>query len=208
MGMARKPIRRVCGALAITAAMAVALPAAPASAGGGCHRGATVTEATGTAVEMKEACFTPTVLHVKSGDTVTWTNLDRMDHVVAGQGWGHFDNMGGGAVTSYRFTKAGVYPYTCFLHPGMNGAVVVGQVKAPKEATTSEAVVSDVAHTPSPPAARLPVKERPLAQPVVAASSSTPWKIATGVGFGLFAVTLGSLAVARRPGRKASPVVA
>jgi hypothetical protein len=28
--------------------------------------------------------------------------------------------------TSYRFDERGIYPYACALHPGMSGAIVVG----------------------------------------------------------------------------------
>ena len=34
--------------------------------------------------------------------------------------------LGQGGTYSYTFAASGVYPYYCFLHPGMVGAVVVG----------------------------------------------------------------------------------
>ena len=50
------------------------VPVAPAAAGGGCHQG--VTHGDGDTVEMVDACFTPTILTVDPGETVT-VNTDR-----------------------------------------------------------------------------------------------------------------------------------
>jgi plastocyanin len=112
--------------LALWVAMAGLAPgvaAAPAAAGGGCHR---TTEAAGDAVEVSGSCFTPTVLRVEPGTVVTWTNRDDIDHVVVGTGWALDATLREAARGSHRFSVAGSYPYSCHLHPGMNGVVVVG----------------------------------------------------------------------------------
>ncbi len=205
--MGAKAIRGPLVMVAAVIAATVWILAAPASAGGGCHLSAT--EATGTEVELKDMCFTPTILHVQPGQTITWTNVDDMQHVVAGQSgeWGNFEGLNRGQTLSYRFTKSGVYPYTCFLHPGMNGAVVVGDVKAPTGAVTAGGGVvaappSAQPQTAEPPASAVTFRPLPSA-------SATPWKIAAGVGFGLFAMTLVALGLVVRPRRrKAVPVVA
>ena len=75
--------RRIGTALAATFLVALVLPASAALAGGGCHTGATQGE--GDTVEFKDACFTPSILQVDPGDSVTFVNLDEMTHNVGGE---------------------------------------------------------------------------------------------------------------------------
>jgi plastocyanin len=105
-----------------------------ASGGGGCGRA--VTDDDGTRVNIRNFCFGPTILRVQPGETVTWVNRDDFPHVVLGANgaWGEYGRLGGGREVSYRFVSAGVYPYVCTYHPGMIGAVVVGNGK-PEGAT-------------------------------------------------------------------------
>ncbi|MGH2637315.1 MAG: cupredoxin domain-containing protein [Actinomycetota bacterium] len=116
--------RRSILVLAATALCALTLPPAPAMAGGGCHEGATT--GNGDTVEMKGACFTPTTLHVEPGDTVSFVNLDAMTHNVGGGQWGNFDDMTQGDAFTATFAAEGIFPYACSYHPGMAGAIVVG----------------------------------------------------------------------------------
>jgi plastocyanin len=99
-----------------------------AGAGGGCMHGSGPSDGTGTTVEMVDACFTPTVLHVGRASEVTFVNRDTLKHNVVGVGgtWGAFDELSFGEQASYRFDANGVYLYSCFLHEGMVGAIVVG----------------------------------------------------------------------------------
>jgi hypothetical protein len=73
-------------------------------------------------------CFTPTVLYAEAGTPITWTNETAETHDVAGATveWGNYDDITPGQTVSYRFDKPGTYVYYCFLHPGMVGAVVIG----------------------------------------------------------------------------------
>src|ERR1700704_5088337 len=105
--------------------------ASPVQAGGGCHSGAT--NGGGTTVEMKNMCFTPTVLRVKLGDSVTFINRDEMQHTVTGTSglFGNYDALNTGQSMIYKFTTSGVYAYSCIFHPGMTGAVVVGDGSGP-----------------------------------------------------------------------------
>lgn len=110
--------------------------------GGGCHRaGTTTTEATGTTVEMIEACFTPTILHVAPGDSVTFVNRDSMTHNVTANDWGHWDDLYEGDRFTATFGDEGIFPFACTYHPGMSGAIVVGDggtgVTAPVAATAT-----------------------------------------------------------------------
>lgn len=100
-----------------------------ASGGGGCGR--IVTDDDGTQVSIRNFCFGPTILRVPEGETVTWANRDDYPHVVLGANgaWGSYGKVRGGGEVSYRFVNSGVYPYVCTYHPGMIGAVVVGNGK-------------------------------------------------------------------------------
>jgi plastocyanin len=125
--MRTSPGRRAVVALAALAS--TLLLGGTAVAGGGCMHGSPPTDGTGTTVEMVDACFTPTVLHVARGAEVTFVNRDEgMTHNVVGVGdtWGSFDELSFGEAVSYRFDANGVYVYSCFLHEGMVGAVVAG----------------------------------------------------------------------------------
>lgn len=98
-----------------------------ASAGGGCHIPPTIGR--GDSVDIADLCFDATVLYVEPGTDVTWTNRDAMTHVVVGVGdsWGDPEiSLSKGDTVRYRFDQDGVYPYSCLIHPGMVGAIVVG----------------------------------------------------------------------------------
>lgn len=116
-------VRRTILAAALAAVPLLAM-ATPATAGGGCHED--VTTGTGDTVEMVGVCFTPTTLHVEPGTTVTWINKDPMTHNVTANQWGHFEPMGQGDVARATFDEPGIFPYACTYHPGMSGAIVVG----------------------------------------------------------------------------------
>jgi plastocyanin len=104
-----------------------------ALAGGGCHGGVTESDATGekvATVRMIDACFTATVTTVDPGTDITFVNADFATiHNVAGNEWGHFEDMSKGDSFTARFDVAGIYPFACQYHPGMTGAIVVGDGK-------------------------------------------------------------------------------
>jgi plastocyanin len=117
--------RRTLLVLAATAICSLALPALPAFAGGGgCHGTATTGE--GDTVEISDGCFDPTTLQVDPGDRVTFVNLDPYVHNVSAVGWGHLGDLNEGDSFQATFDEAGVYPFACQYHPGMTGAIVVG----------------------------------------------------------------------------------
>lgn len=124
----RQRIRRglATGAGLALAALAFVPGVAGASGGGGC--GGPVTDGAGTTVEIKDFCFGPTILRVATGDTITFVNRDPFPHTVLGANgaWGSYDALKHGREATYAFSEAGVYPYVCTWHPGMVGAVVVG----------------------------------------------------------------------------------
>jgi plastocyanin len=115
----------------VVLAAVVGLPSV-ASAGGGCHGGVTENDATSqedATIRMVDACFTATVTTVDAGTPVTFVNMDEFVHNVGGNQWGHFDDIHDGETFRVSFDEAGTYPFACNYHPGMTGAIVVGDGK-------------------------------------------------------------------------------
>jgi plastocyanin len=117
----------LCG---IVAAMAIVGMPGTASAGGGCHAGVTENDASGeqaATVRLIDACFTASVTTVDPGTPVTFVDMDAgIVHNVGGNQWGHFDDLSEGDAFTVSFDEAGTYPFACSYHPGMTGAIVVG----------------------------------------------------------------------------------
>jgi len=120
---------------ALLSLAAIAIPTVVV-AGGGCHAGAdgsTYMEGDGTTVIRMDTCsFAPTVSRVAPGTTVRFLNTATIQHQVVGRSatWGSV-LLDPGQEHSETFAAAGIYPYTCPLHPGMVGAIVVGDGQAP-----------------------------------------------------------------------------
>jgi plastocyanin len=178
-------------ALAATLVLAaIAVPAVPASAGGGCHAG--ITHGTGTTVFLAEACPTPTILQVDPGATVTFTNKDPFAHNIIGNLWGHYDDLNQGDSFSATFDDPGVYPYACWYHPGMTGAIVVGTGMGAGNGETVSIGAASLS-SPSPAAAETAIDAPAVAaQPAATDDTSTTmgW-----VGGGAIGLVLGAGAV-------------
>lgn len=76
-------------------------------------------------VSIKDSRFVPETISIKAGDTVSWTNEDRVGHTVTGRG---FDSglLKKGQHWLHIFTEKGIYEYTCTPHPWMKGKIIVG----------------------------------------------------------------------------------
>ena len=146
--MRRRRLPVVVLLLMVVAAASVAT-AAPAGAGGGCHRKAT--EGSGTTLALSELCFSPTVLRVEPGAEVTVVNRDTVAHPLSRPGGDWYWEGTVGAATTVRLDQPGTYPFFCFAHPGMVGAVVVGDGRGP-----GAGVLRSPPPTPRRPAPRPP----------------------------------------------------
>jgi plastocyanin len=107
--------------------------AAPAVlAGDPCFHGYSIppsTTAAGSVVEMEPCAFLPTNLEVDPGATVTFSNVSADVHLLTGanQEWGDREReIAPGASVSVTFDRPGVYAFSCALHRGMSGSVIVG----------------------------------------------------------------------------------
>ena len=93
----------------------------------GCDDGSTAADdgpaVPGTEVAVVDNAFEPPRLEVEAGDTVTWTWDGDNPHDVV------FDDFGSDVQTegtyTYTFEETGEFAYTCTIHGGMDGTIVV-----------------------------------------------------------------------------------
>jgi plastocyanin len=79
-------------------------------------------------VQLAEHFYTPALITVKVGTTVTWRNVGQQVHDVnAEDGAFHSGNLEPGGTFTYTFNRAGHFKYYCIPHAGdgMTGEVVV-----------------------------------------------------------------------------------
>lgn len=77
-------------------------------------------------VSIKMFAFTPQVLTVAPGTTVTWSNADEDPHTVTANDKSfHSAALDTDDKYSFTFTRPGDYAYFCSLHPHMTGRVIV-----------------------------------------------------------------------------------
>jgi plastocyanin len=79
-----------------------------------------------TVVKIDNFTFTPNVVTVPAGSTIRWINKDDIPHnVVTEDKTIKSKVMDTDEQFSYTFTKPGIYPYFCSIHPKMTGKIVV-----------------------------------------------------------------------------------
>lgn len=194
-------LRLFCVLIALP--LAVGITAIPAAAGAFCME-TPLTDARGTTVSMENFCYKPNVVRVDPGDHVTWINNDFEPHTITAVGlWGSGHKaINEGDRASFRFGEEGVFPYACVFHPGMTGAVVVGDGLGP--AGASGAIeVTDLAGETAKANAKEAEEEKAL--PAAAADDDsgmfTPALLAIVVGAGAV-LYLALLGTRRRLGRR------
>jgi len=181
--MSKRPL-----AVGLLAVLALSLWVPGATAGGGCHSGQ-FTDAKGARVDLRDLCFTPTVIRINPGQSVTWTNRDDTAHTVTGAAfrWGTTDDLLIDQAVTFRFQTSGVFPYACLLHPGMVGTVLVGDGSS--KDTTLQAVVPVV---PTPPAPTTAPQPAPAPVTAVSTGVSSVWRVLAIMALAaLFVVVVG-----------------
>ena len=84
-----------------------------------------VSGATAQKVLISNFHFTPQVINVAVGDTVTWTNDDSTSHIVSVDGV-ESPELFKGDSWSHTFDAKGSFDYLCTIHTSMKGTVNVG----------------------------------------------------------------------------------
>ena len=82
-------------------------------------------------VTINNFAFSPQTLTIKKADTVVWTNLETVPHIVISYG----EISGATKLKSpklsqeqtytYVFNESGKFPYRCDIHPAMKGTIIV-----------------------------------------------------------------------------------
>jgi plastocyanin len=116
--MAGKPLVRTMITLAAVAALGAAIVVS----------GASGSAKAPVQVSAKDNFFDPAKVKIGQGEKVQWTNEGSEDHSVKLKG--EKDTIfAPGESISKRFKKLGRYSYVCTLHAGMDGKVVVKDVR-------------------------------------------------------------------------------
>lgn len=106
----------VLGLMALSSGGVAAPPAAPLAAA----------PSSPPTISIKDFAFTPQMVTVPAGTTVTWKNLDDEPHTVRGvDAQIRSDALDQDESYSVKFDKPGYYKYGCSIHPKMSGTIVV-----------------------------------------------------------------------------------
>ena len=110
-------------------------PAEPADSGGGVETDQVSIPLDAWNPDNADTAFSPKVIQVAQGTTVTWSNDDSVLHTVtAGSSDGQVGTPSGvfdsgdllsGESFSFTFDEVGEFPYYCIPHPWMSGMVLV-----------------------------------------------------------------------------------
>jgi plastocyanin len=78
-------------------------------------------------VDIRDFAYSPNLIEIAAGDTVTWTNQDEVPHTATGE---DRDVLQSGTITpgasfSQDFPEAGEFGFFCEFHPNMMGTIVV-----------------------------------------------------------------------------------
>ena len=151
-----------------------ALVAPQVQAGGGAHCEPNLTDERTTTVTLAKNCFFPTIARVDVGDEVTFVSKDPVPHTITGAifVFGDMDEVMQGDERRFTFDEEGIYPYVCIIHPGMAGAIVVGDGKG------AGGAVSDTSFYGTNSAEEAAEEAATAAEPTAATTSNTlSWSI-------------------------------
>ncbi len=100
--------------------------------------------------ETSYSCYEPYSISIKTGNTVTWRNVDSAAHTVTSGTpdsgvSGIFDSslFVAGSSYSYQFNNSGTFHYFCMVHPWMQGEVLVSDSSSTTPTPTSISVWTD-----------------------------------------------------------------
>ncbi len=134
----RRPGWALCSILlTVTLALTLALAACGTSTGTGATATPTATAAptaptptptstsTSPNVTIQNFAFNPTILMVKVGTAVHWTNADTVTHTVTSDSMVFDHTVLARQTFSFTFTHTGSFPYHCNIHHSMTATIIV-----------------------------------------------------------------------------------
>ncbi len=91
--------------------------------------GGSSSSTSGSTVSAIDNAFSPKVLHIKAGETVTWVNNGQTSHTVTADDNSYDSGLfNPGTQYSHTFTKPGRYAYYCTPHGGPGGSGMAGVI--------------------------------------------------------------------------------
>jgi plastocyanin len=83
--------------------------------------------ASSVTVSIKNFAFNPSIINIKVGTKVTWTNNDTAPHTVTSDSGSLLNSqtLSPGQSYSVTFTTSGSTSYHCSIHPMMHGTIIV-----------------------------------------------------------------------------------
>lgn len=103
-------------------------------------------------VTVRDSCFGPTVARIAPGTELRWVNRGQIPHnIVSVSDPGARQELQPGAGVTMTFAQAGALVYYCAYHPGMTGAVFVGDSLADTNPESIRAKPGSSAEPPSAP---------------------------------------------------------
>ena len=108
-------------------ATVVPATAAPAETPAGAAQDEEAPTAAEVPVDIRDFAYSPNLIEIAAGDTVTWTNQDEVPHTATGEDRDVLQSgtISPGASFSQVFPEAGEFAFFCEFHPNMTGTVVV-----------------------------------------------------------------------------------
>jgi len=79
-------------------------------------------------ISIQKMAYNPSSMTVKKGATVRWVNNDAVTHTVTftkASGINPSGPLSASQSFSVKFDQIGTYPYSCAIHPSMQGTVIV-----------------------------------------------------------------------------------
>jgi plastocyanin len=133
-------IRLVLAAAVVAAAVLLAGCGGSSSTGAGSSSTGAGSSATSTAaasaplsghvkIDISNFMYSPAVIKVKVGSTITVTNEDETEHTATSNSEGAFDTgtLTKGQSMSFKVNKVGTFSYHCSFHAFMHGTIEVVQ---------------------------------------------------------------------------------
>jgi amicyanin len=78
-------------------------------------------------IKISGLAFNASEVTIKQGETLTWINLDTMQHQLLSDSGSEISSgmLNRGQIYAHTFYNRGTYSYHCVIHPDMHGKIIV-----------------------------------------------------------------------------------